>query len=71
MPSPIPFRKVRKLLESAGWKLDHVRGSHHIFRRPGQGLISIPVHRNQVKAHYAKIAQKAADEAKGQGQDAG
>lgn len=35
------FREVRKLLETAGWHLDRIKGSHHIFKKKGQ-VIPVP-----------------------------
>jgi predicted RNA binding protein YcfA (HicA-like mRNA interferase family) len=32
-----------KLLQQQGWRLEHVRGSHHILRKGGK-LLSVPVH---------------------------
>jgi predicted RNA binding protein YcfA (HicA-like mRNA interferase family) len=30
-------------LERAGWVLDRVRGSHHVFKHPGrQGIVVVP-----------------------------
>ncbi|MEM8782535.1 MAG: type II toxin-antitoxin system HicA family toxin [Planctomycetota bacterium] len=71
MPSPVPFRKVRKLLEDAGWMLVRIKGSHHVFQRPGHGTFSVPVHGGKVKAHYAKIAEKLAAETREEEQDGG
>jgi len=32
-----------KLLENAGWSLDRIRGSHHVFKHPDRpGLIVVP-----------------------------
>ena len=60
MPSPVPFRKIRKQLEDANWYLDRINGSHHQFKhRLVDELVSIPVHKNLVKAHYAREVQKA------------
>lgn len=43
--------------------LDHVRGEHHIFVKPNfPVLLSIPVHRNQVKPHYVKKIEKLIQE---------
>ena len=36
-------KELVKLLMKNGWKLDHVRGSHHILRKEGKH-ISVPVH---------------------------
>jgi predicted RNA binding protein YcfA (HicA-like mRNA interferase family) len=36
-------REVVRLLEKHGWRIEHVRGSHHVLRKEGRHL-SIPVH---------------------------
>jgi len=36
-------REVVRLLEKHGWRIEHVRGSHHVLRKEGRQL-SIPVH---------------------------
>ncbi len=59
MPSDVRFAVVKKLLESKGYVLDHVTGSHHIFVKPGVPQQIVPVHRNQVKHVYFKKAQQA------------
>lgn len=55
------------LLESRGWQLKRVRGSHHIFVKPGIAVrISVPVHRGTLKVglqrHLMKLAQIEASE---------
>lgn len=50
------------LLESRGWQLKRIRGSHHIFVKPGIAVrISVPVHRATLKRglqrHLMKLAQ--------------
>ena len=32
-----------RLLQQRGWRLEHIRGSHHILRKDGKTL-SVPVH---------------------------
>ena len=59
MPSPVRFAVVRKLLESKGYRLDRVSGSHHIFVKAGVPHVNVPVHRNQVKHVYFREAQAA------------
>jgi len=59
MPSPVPFRMIRKLLESNGWTLERIAGSHHIFSGPDRPLISVPVHNNSVKAVYERKVRQA------------
>lgn len=29
-------------LEQAGWELDRIRGSHHVFKKPGHRPIVVP-----------------------------
>ena len=36
-------RDLLKLLKANGWKLDRVRGSHHILVK-GSATVSVPVH---------------------------
>jgi predicted RNA binding protein YcfA (HicA-like mRNA interferase family) len=57
MASDVRFSKVRRLLEERGWLLDHITGSHHIFKKKGEPTFSVPVHRGKVKAYYFKKAK--------------
>ncbi|MDD5327276.1 MAG: type II toxin-antitoxin system HicA family toxin [Phycisphaerae bacterium] len=52
------FSQVRKLLESKGFKLDRISGSHHIFVRKNSLPISVPVHNGKVKGFYVKQIKK-------------
>lgn len=37
-----------RLLEANGWVLQRIKGSHHIYSKPGERkIISIPVHGNK------------------------
>lgn len=51
-----------KLLESKGWKLARVNGSHHIYTKTGRTeRISLPIHKNQslkigLQKHLMRIA---------------
>jgi predicted RNA binding protein YcfA (HicA-like mRNA interferase family) len=36
-------KQLMELLRKNGWKLDHIRGSHHIMRKNGR-IIVVPVH---------------------------
>lgn len=51
-----------KLLESKGWKLARVNGSHHIYLQPGKIIrISVPVHANKsLKLGLQKAMMKSA-----------
>ena len=51
-----------RLLESRGWELKRVNGSHHIYARAGNAArISVPVHGNAplkigLQRHLMKVA---------------
>ena len=46
------------MLESKGYVLARVSGSHHIFIRPGSLPVRIPVHGGKVKAFYVRKIEK-------------
>ncbi len=54
MSSESKFKDVKKQLESKGYYLDRINGSHHIFTKPGAPLFSIPVHNGKVKDYYVR-----------------
>lgn len=58
MASEKPFRDVRKKLEAKGYCLARIKGSHHVFKKPGVGSFTIPVHRGKVKAYYVRQIEK-------------
>lgn len=55
-------REFARLLEKKGWRLKRVKGSHHIYVKPGSPIrISVPVHGNQnlkvgLLRHLMKLA---------------
>ena len=42
------------MLEEKGYALARIRGSHHVFTKPGALPIVIPVHKNKVKRYYVQ-----------------
>jgi predicted RNA binding protein YcfA (HicA-like mRNA interferase family) len=66
MPGEKRFAEVRAMLEGAGYALDRISGSHHIFTKPGADLVSIPVHHGKVKPFYVRKVEKIVAEARGQ-----
>jgi predicted RNA binding protein YcfA (HicA-like mRNA interferase family) len=52
-----------KLLEKKGWELRRIKGSHHIYTKPGYpARISVPVHgNNPLKIGLLKYLMKVAD----------
>lgn len=52
-PKNATFSDIQILLEQAGFVLDRITGSHHIFTKSGVTFV-IPVHNNKVKTIYVK-----------------
>ena len=45
---PISGRELCRLLTVAGWTLQRIKGSHHIFGKAGERkIITVPVHGNK------------------------
>jgi predicted RNA binding protein YcfA (HicA-like mRNA interferase family) len=54
-------KELIKLLRENGWKLERIRGSHHIFFRNGK-TVSVPVHGNRdIPTGTLSIILKQAD----------
>ena len=55
-------KELARLIESHGWQLLRIRGSHHVYGKPGSVVrLSIPIHGNSdLKAgllrHLLKMA---------------
>ena len=46
------------MLNRKGYTLARVSGSHHIFTKPGENPVSIPVHNGKVKPYYVRNIEK-------------
>jgi predicted RNA binding protein YcfA (HicA-like mRNA interferase family) len=59
----ISGKRLCRILESKGWELKRINGSHHIYAKPGSILrISVPVHRdNALKIGLQKQIMKMAE----------
>ena len=59
----ISGKRLCRLLESKGWELKRINGSHHIFAKKGiVARISVPVHGNKplklgLQKHLMKVAE--------------
>ncbi len=53
------FLELQRILESNGWELIRIKGSHHVFKGEGRPLLSIPVHKGRVKAVYIRQIEAA------------
>lgn len=58
MPSEVRYSEVKRLLESHGWVLNRINGSHHVFTKPAGRSFSIPVHHGKVKFPYVREIKK-------------
>jgi predicted RNA binding protein YcfA (HicA-like mRNA interferase family) len=58
VPSPVRLAVVVKMLKQKDFFLDHIKGSHHVFKDDRGRTFTVPVHHNQVKAVYVKEIQK-------------
>lgn len=62
MPSEVRFAVMKKMIESAGWKLDRTSSSHVIFDRPNARNIVVVLHHGKVKPVYVRQAKKIIEE---------
>ena len=46
------------MLESKGYALDRITGSHHLFEKPGSLSVVVPVHHGKVKYGYVRKIEK-------------
>ena len=54
--------KVMRALERDGWKLDRVRGSHHIFRHPDKpGTVVVPHPRKDLAIGTLRQIERQSD----------
>jgi len=59
----ISGKRLCRLLESKGWELKRINGSHHIYAKAGiTTRISVPVHGNKplkigLQRHLMKVAE--------------
>jgi len=46
------------MLESKGYTLARISGSHHVFTKPGARSVPIPVHGGMVKPAYVRLVER-------------
>lgn len=56
-------KNLCKILEKKGWHLKTIRGSHHVYMKPGRKeRVSVPVHGNKdLKIGLLKAIMKIAE----------
>ena len=53
--------EVVRELEAAGWRLDRIRGSHHVFKHPGRsGVVVVPHPKKDLGAGLVAAIRKQA-----------
>lgn len=60
-PKNVSFNTLKKILENRGYKAYNTGGSHFVFRKENEHIITIPF-KNPVKAIYVKLVLKALKE---------
>lgn len=56
-------KEFARILEEQGWSLKSIKGSHHVYTKPGKSArISVPIHGNKplkigLLKHLMKIAE--------------
>jgi predicted RNA binding protein YcfA (HicA-like mRNA interferase family) len=64
----ISGKEFARLLEQRGWQLKRIKGSHHVYVKPGNpARISLPIHGNQplkigLLRHLMKLAEIDAED---------
>ncbi len=59
---PLSGKAFARVVERHGWTLLRIKGSHHIYGKPGNVVrLSVPIHRNKplkegLLKHLAKLA---------------
>ena len=53
-------KQVTVILKRNGWKLDRIRGSHHVMVKPGYRSVPVPVHGSEDLGLLAKRILKEA-----------
>lgn len=55
-PASLKFRELRRLAEGVGFRLDRIRGSHHVFvhDNPPQWPLSLQDEKGQAKAYQVR-----------------
>lgn len=43
-PNIMTAQEIIKRLRADGWTLKSISGSHHVFVKPGRGILTIPAH---------------------------
>ena len=64
-PKDVNFGDIRVLLDSEGFALERITGSHHVFKK-GKIIFVVPVHNKKVKTVYIKRLIEIIEESRSQ-----
>lgn len=53
LPTSLPIAKVIRVMEDMGYEL-RVKGSHHVFRKPGTEPVNFAVHKKRLDPKAVK-----------------
>jgi predicted RNA binding protein YcfA (HicA-like mRNA interferase family) len=53
-------KEIMQKLKDGGWRLDRIKGSHHVFVKPGCRPVSVPFHGNRDIGNFAARILKEA-----------
>lgn len=62
-PRNVRLEEIDRLPRLSGWELNHVRGSHCVYRSAGGVHLSIPRHGVLVKVNYVRLVLSYTEEA--------
>jgi predicted RNA binding protein YcfA (HicA-like mRNA interferase family) len=63
IPTNARFTDAKALFEEAGWTLDQIVGSHHMFVKAGKRTEVVAVHDGKVRTETLRSLSKALKEA--------
>jgi len=52
--SPVSIADFKRICSHFGYTLDHISGSHHVFRNWTGKKYVVPVHKGKIKAFYVR-----------------
>lgn len=61
-PNQVSFAEIDLILRNAGYELRKIVGSHHIYKKPGAPLITVPYRRPHIKPVYGRAVLEVVDQ---------
>ncbi|PID84485.1 hypothetical protein CSB09_00655 [Candidatus Gracilibacteria bacterium] len=57
-PSTVQWKDLEKIIKHNGYRLERIKGSHHIYSKENEDPIIAPVHNGEIKIPYKKRFRK-------------